>query len=165
MKASPRLAIWAVLLFGLPTGCGFDVLQQKQDYVENVEFRLSQVNLRIDELEQVHADTIQQGMSANPALVDTINQLDEKQVEAQKRLDKVKDAGLANWKGARSAMDSALEDLERSYEVAVFLLEETWQDLQEDGANSRRYLLVNESSTVAQPSAVLGPLSSLNPAA
>jgi hypothetical protein len=157
MKAS-RSAIWAVLLFGLPTGCGFDVLQQKQDYVETAEFRLSQVSIRIDELEHVHADTIQQGMSANPALVDTINQLDEKQVEAHKRLDQVKHAGVATWKGARTAMDTALEDLERSYEVAVFLLEETWQDLQEDGASSRRYLLVmNESSTVA----TLSPCSSL----
>lgn len=155
MRAS-RLAIWAVLLFGLPTGCGFDVLQQKQEYVSNAEFRLSQVSIRIEELEQVHADTIKQGLTANPALLDTIDQLDEKQIEAEKRLDQVKHAGIANWKGARSAMDTALDELERSYETAVFMLEETWQDLQEDGSASRRYLLVsNNPSTAATLSSVL----------
>ena len=155
MRAS-RLAIWAVLLFGLLTGCGFDVLQQKQEYVDNAEFRLSQVNIRIEELEQVHADTIKQGITANPALLDSIDELDEKQIEAEKRLDQVKHAGIANWKGARTAMDTALDDLERSYETAVFLLEETWQDLQEDGSASRRYLLVmNDPSTAEILSPVL----------
>ncbi len=122
--------------------CSIDAVQQKQDYVENIEFRLREVCGRIDELEFLHAQTRESGMTESPELLRTLDALDDKQDVAIKKLDDVKQAGVANWKGIRSSMDAALQDLERSCEVATFMMEEAWLEMQESGI-SRKYLLVS----------------------
>lgn len=126
----------------LMCSCSIDAVQQKQDYVENIEFRLRDVCGRIDELEFLHAQTRDSGMAESPELLKTLDELDNKQEFAIKKLDEVKQAGVANWKGIRSSMDAALQDLERSCEVATFMMEEAWLEMQESGL-SRSHLLVS----------------------
>jgi hypothetical protein len=125
----------------LMCSCSIDAVQQKQDYVENIEFRLREVCGRIDELEFLHAQSRESGLTESPELLQTLDELDDKQEVAVKKLDEVKQAGVANWKGIRSSMDAALQDLERSCEVATFMMEDAWLEMQESGI-SRKHLLV-----------------------
>lgn len=126
----------------LMCSCSIDAVQQKQDYVENIEYRLREVSGRIDELEFLHAQTRESGMTESPELLRTLDDLGDKQDVAIRKLDEVKQAGVANWKGIRGSMDAALQDLERSCEIATFMLEEAWLEMQESGI-SRKYLLVS----------------------
>ncbi|RPJ55513.1 MAG: hypothetical protein EHM23_25995 [Acidobacteria bacterium] len=126
----------------LMCSCSIDAVQQKQDYVENIELRLRQVCGRIDELELLHAQSRESGMTESPELLQTLNELDNKQEVAVKKLDEVKQAGFANWKGIRSSMEAALQDLERSCEIATFMMEEAWLEMQDSGV-SRKHLLVS----------------------
>jgi len=125
----------------LMCSCSIDAVQQKQDYVENIELRLRQVCGRIDELELFHAQSRESGVTESPELLQTLDELDNKQEVAVKKLDEVKQAGVANWKGIRSSMDAALQDLERSCEIATFMMEEAWLEMQDSGV-SRKHLLV-----------------------
>ncbi len=126
----------------LMCSCGIDVVRQKHDYVENTEFRLREVCGRIDELEFLHAQSRESGLTESPELLQTLDELDDKQEVAIKKLDEVKQAGVANWKGIRSSMDAALQDLERSCEIATFMMEDAWLEMQESGI-SRKHLLVS----------------------
>jgi len=126
----------------LMCSCSIDAVQQKQDYVENIEFRLREVCGRIDELEFLHAQSHDSGLTESPELLQTLDELDDKQEVAVKKLDEVKQAGVANWKGIRGSMDTALQDLERSCEIATFMMEEAWLEMQETGI-SRKHLLVS----------------------
>jgi hypothetical protein len=126
----------------LMCSCSIDVVQQKQDYVENIELRLREVCGKIDELEFLHAQSCESGMTESPELLQTLDELDDKQEVAVKKLDEVKQAGVANWKGIRSSMDAALQDLERSCEIATFMMEEAWLEMQESSV-SRKHLLVS----------------------
>jgi len=126
----------------LMCSCSIDAVQQKRDYVENIEFRLREVCGKIDELEFLHAQTRESGMTDSPELLQTLDELDGKQEAAIKKFDEVKQAGVANWKGIRSSMDAALQDLERSCEIASFLMEEAWLEMQESTVD-RKHLLVS----------------------
>ncbi|RPI24757.1 MAG: hypothetical protein EHM61_16215 [Acidobacteria bacterium] len=134
--------VLALMGFLLTCSCSIDTVQQKQDYVENVELRLREVTVRIDELEYLHAESRESGMTDSPELAQTLDALTDKQQVAVKKLDEVRHAGVANWKGTRSSMDAALQDLERSCEAATFMLEEALLDMQESGM-SRKHLLVS----------------------
>ncbi len=138
-----RRLVTVLAFMGLPLcSCTIDAVQQKQDYVENIEFRLRDVSGRIDELQFLHAQTRESGMTESPELLQSLNELDDKQEVAVKKLDEIKQAGAANWKGIRSSMDAALQDLERSCEIATFMMEEAWVEMQESGI-SRKNLLVS----------------------
>ncbi|MFB3902753.1 MAG: hypothetical protein ACE15E_04815 [Acidobacteriota bacterium] len=138
----PRCLLTVITCSGLLIcSCSIDAVQQKQDYVEYIEFRLREVCGRIDELEFLHAQSRESGIRESPELLQTLDELDDKQEVAIKKLNEVKRAGAANWKGIRSSLDAALQDLERSCEIATFMMEEAWLDMQESRIN-RKHLLV-----------------------
>jgi hypothetical protein len=125
----------------LGSSCTIDAVQQKRDYVDNVQFRLTQAGLRIHELEFLHAETQGPGHISDPQLAETLDRLGEKQQAAEVKFEEIKQAGVANWKGIRRSMDAALQDLERSCDLATSMLEEAW--LESQGSKvSPGYLLV-----------------------
>jgi hypothetical protein len=137
-----RFIMLAALAGLLGSSCTIDAVQQKRDYVENVQFRLQQVDLRIHELEFLHAETQESGRLSDPQLTETLTRLGEKQQAAELKFEEVKQASAANWKGIRGSMEAVLRDLERSCDLVTFMLEEAWIEIQQSGS-SPRYLLVS----------------------
>ncbi|HXK60911.1 MAG TPA: hypothetical protein PLP42_13565 [Acidobacteriota bacterium] len=130
----PRvLTATALVVLLTASGCVINAVQQKQDYVENVELRLRQVSVRITQLKFLHAESRESGLSEIPELSDTLSQLGEKQEVAARKLDQVKHASVANWKDVKSTMDAVLDDLEWSCEVAAVMLEEALLEMDEQG--------------------------------
>lgn len=137
-----RLATVTAVMGLLTCSCGIDVVQQKLDYVEIIELRLREVRGKIDRLEALHAQTRESGMTESPELQQTLDELDDKQEIAIKKLDEVKQAGVAGWRDIRISMDAALEDLERSCEIATVMVEKAWLEMMQGSGKTREYLLV-----------------------
>ncbi len=146
-----RLVMLAAIMAALGPGCTIDAVQQKQDYVENVEYRLHEASMRIAELEHLHAETLESGGTSNPELQRTLVELGEKQLTAEQKLVAVKEAGIAGWKGFRGPVDEALSDLEQCCELATFMLEEAWQEMQESSTAGAKYRLVRSTPSEAAP--------------
>jgi hypothetical protein len=143
-----RLLILTALTGALATGCDIAALERRGDYLNRMESRLGELSLQADDLARLQAEVVGWGITSDPQLALALVELDQKQQLALERLEEAEDAAPANWEACRSALDEAVEDLERSCESTAFLLRETLHRTHEPGA-SPDYMLTSAPAPTA----------------
>ena len=143
-----RRLIFLTALGGFLAACGPRGAERKSDYVEKVEVRLIEVSMRADQLESLHTQALESGARSDPRVENALDDLDQKQQRAERKLQDVKRAGNTDWRNVRVAMDKSLEELEQSCELATFLLEEVWFNAQESEGARSHLLVCNQAGSL-----------------
>jgi hypothetical protein len=86
---------------------------QSDDYVKGVEARLSELDQKMDGLDQRASAMTDASKTDFKKAIDNLR--DQRKTVASK-LDDLKSAGAESWTTMKGQVDSALESLERSYE-------------------------------------------------
>src|SRR5262245_17093572 len=103
-------------------GSNADVQRQRDDYVKTVEAKLNEFDKKVDVLE-TRASKMTEPEKKN--FMNQIDQLKEKRKMVARKLDDLKKVNVESWTNMKGSVDSALSDLERSYQTLSSKYEQT----------------------------------------
>ena len=90
--------------------------QKKIEYIKQVEIKVEEVEGKIIALEnQLKKETAETKEELNKE----IQRLKKKQEELQKKIDELKSSSAKAWEELKTGIDTALDDLEKSYDKAL----------------------------------------------
>ena len=99
-----------------------DLQRQRDEYVKTVEAKLKEFDQKIDGLE---ARGSQMKEPEKKNFTNAIDQLKEQRKTVVRKLDDLKKVNVESWTNMKGSVDSALSELERSYQTVSSKYEST----------------------------------------
>ena len=99
-----------------------DMERQRDDYVKAVEARLEEFDHKLDGLE---ARASKMTETTKKSFTNEIDQLKDRRKMVARKVDDLKKVNIDSWTAMKGEVDSALSDLERSYEMVSSKYEPT----------------------------------------